>query len=117
MQAEGTDGEHNWVQTVLQSHGSSGSGGRGSEEEVLTSCFTKATLDRVVSFMCSSGSPFMCMAAATAMQKGMKLKAYVGSRGAAVPYLLSALACTWSALARGTAKPTLQHTENQQPLT
>ena len=87
------------MQTVLQSHAIHDSNGRGSEEELLTSCSTKATLEGVVSIM-RIGSSRVRMAAATAIRNGAKLKACVLSCGAVVRYLSSACACTWFALHR-----------------
>ena len=73
---------------------------------MLTSCFTKATLDGVVLIKRSTGSSSMCMAAATAIRKGTKLKACDVLLGAVVLYLSSALACTCLPCSV-TAKPTL----------
>ena len=69
--------------------------------------------------MRSTGSSSMHMAAATAIRKGTKLKACVLALGAVVLYLSSA-PCQWHWHAHGlprsgTAKPTLQETEEQQP--
>ena len=74
--------------------------------------------------MRSTGSSSMHMAAATAIRKGTKLKACVNNKnvlapGAVVLYLSSA-PCQWHWHAHGlpcsgTAKPTLQETEEQQP--
>ena len=108
------------VQTMLQSHAMAAMAG-DPKEGVLTSCFTKATLDGVVSIitMRSTGSSFMHVAAATAIRKGSNLKASVLAPGAVVLYLSSA-PCQWHWHAHGlpcsgTAKPTLQETEEQQP--